>query len=576
MATPNEGTVGWRFSPKDEELVNYFLRRKINGKDEDVKVIREIDVCKWEPWDLPGHSVLKSDDKEWFFFCPRDQKFPSSSRLNRATRKGYWKATGKDRKVRSKKNEIGIKKTLVFHTGRAPKGKRTYWVMHEYRTTLKELDGTHPGQRPFVICRLFKKDDESVLDATDNDVKLPSLSPIPYKDSPIDLKPELVSHQAGTFAGLDGEKELISAENHKDESCKPPSHDMLYEFDCDTQGYATSSEAKMAQPDVNCYYRELFADADPKNITLFESPMMESMGSSLPPQSAEDSFFINEDLQHDCVNNKHDTSDVIQSIFTNSTDNCKNQGNNWISTDDYEISDYEHLNPYEVPGTDSGSFWKSNSEETELGQLVAELEQYASNAESNGPLQASPSPVSDNAWTSFQELGNLQTCPEYQGGAILGGSGNEHCVVPDGKVSSSHVNPSNSDHVTETGIQIRHRQPQARSAISNFDKHGTAQKRIHLQTNLKRVSSESDQQHKSELEDGSEVKTPVISHKWKDAKEKVTKMPIISVLSHFQPSNLTVSHKLILGLASIATIFVAYAGIHGCLSGRLSSWWWVN
>lgn len=71
-------------------------------------------------------------EKEWYFFSPRDRKYPNGSRPNRAAGSGYWKATGADKPV-GKPKTLGIKKALVFYAGKAPKGIKTNWIMHEYR-----------------------------------------------------------------------------------------------------------------------------------------------------------------------------------------------------------------------------------------------------------------------------------------------------------------------------------------------------------------------------------------------------------------------------------------------------------
>ncbi|KAJ0764100.1 putative transcription factor NAM family [Helianthus annuus] len=148
---------GFRFHPTDEELVRYYLRRKVCGKPFRFDAISDVDVYKVEPWDLPGLSKLKSRDLEWYFFSMLDKKYGNGSRTNRATVKGYWKTTGKDRVVHHRSQQVGMKKTLVYHSGRAPKGERTNWVMHEYRLIDQELEKAGILQDAFVLCRIFQK-----------------------------------------------------------------------------------------------------------------------------------------------------------------------------------------------------------------------------------------------------------------------------------------------------------------------------------------------------------------------------------------------------------------------------------
>lgn len=98
-------------------------------------------------------SFLPSRDPEWYFFGPRDRKYPNGFRTNRATRAGYWKSTGKDRRVMCQSRAIGMKKTLVYYRGRAPQGIRTDWVMHEYRLDDKECLESSSGIQVFnLLC----------------------------------------------------------------------------------------------------------------------------------------------------------------------------------------------------------------------------------------------------------------------------------------------------------------------------------------------------------------------------------------------------------------------------------------
>ncbi|XP_078436073.1 NAC domain-containing protein 92-like [Wolffia australiana] len=153
---PLELLPGFRFHPTDEELITHYLKKKVANNDFQAKAIGEADLNRCEPWDLPGKA--KMGEKEWFFFCKRDRKYPTGMRTNRATDAGYWKATGKDKEIYKGKNRlVGMKKTLVFYKGRAPKGEKTNWVLHEYRLEGTISDYESMQKDSWVVCRVFHK-----------------------------------------------------------------------------------------------------------------------------------------------------------------------------------------------------------------------------------------------------------------------------------------------------------------------------------------------------------------------------------------------------------------------------------
>ncbi|KAL4355046.1 hypothetical protein GQ457_06G036830 [Hibiscus cannabinus] len=148
---------GFRFHPTDEELIYQYLYKKVVDINFSSIAIGDVDLNKSEPWELPWKA--KMGEKEWYFFCVRDRKYPTGLRTNRATDSGYWKATGKDKEIYRGKLLVGMKKTLVFYRGRAPKGVKTNWVMHEYRLegnfSIHNLPKT--AKNEWVICRVFQK-----------------------------------------------------------------------------------------------------------------------------------------------------------------------------------------------------------------------------------------------------------------------------------------------------------------------------------------------------------------------------------------------------------------------------------
>ncbi|XP_062219779.1 NAC domain-containing protein 7-like [Phragmites australis] len=156
MDTFSHVPPGFRFHPTDEELVDYYLRKKVASNKIDLDVIKDVDLYKIEPWDLQEKCKIGMEEQnEWYFFNHKDKKYPTGTRTNRATTAGFWKATGRDKPIYTRSCLVGMRKTLVFYRGRAPNGQKSDWIMHEYRLETNE-NGAVP-EEGWVVCRVFKK-----------------------------------------------------------------------------------------------------------------------------------------------------------------------------------------------------------------------------------------------------------------------------------------------------------------------------------------------------------------------------------------------------------------------------------
>lgn len=158
---------GFRFHPRDDELVLDYLCHKLSGRGGGAYggvAMVDVDLNKREPWDLPDEACVGGS--EWYFFSLHDRKYATGHRTNRATQSGYWKATGKDRSIIGRHGGgavVGMRKTLVFYQGRAPRGTKTEWIMHEFRVEGQAVAAAdHPASSPplkedWVLCRVFYK-----------------------------------------------------------------------------------------------------------------------------------------------------------------------------------------------------------------------------------------------------------------------------------------------------------------------------------------------------------------------------------------------------------------------------------
>ncbi|XP_022722692.1 NAC domain-containing protein 91-like isoform X2 [Durio zibethinus] len=465
----NSVPIGFRFRPTDEELIDFYLRSKINGnRDDELGVIREIDVCKCEPWDLPHLSAIRTRDPEWFFFCPLDRKYPKGNRLNRATEAGYWKATGKDRKIKSGSSLIGMKKTLVFYSGRAPRGKRTNWVMHEYRTTLDELDGTKPGQNAFVICRLFKKQDETTEDINGEEVDPDVSSPTE------DLQAELEGPQDSLAAEEEAEKIPNSSETypaglHDEVICNA----VAPILECDNndyEAYGVIGEVLEIAP----------AEVDPLVDAL--NPVYNPMVGPL-----------------DCK------------LFSPLHAQIEAEQAPWM---------FDHVGDSD----DSGS-QKNSTIESETPKAMAFGKDGGSCSESDAEVaQVLLGTETANKGASLEIKATAQDCtiPICKQDVNFSGTGAFYNVLNSNEELSNHVNTTCNVDRAITGIRIRSRSARSQTDTENFVTQGNAPRRLRLQCKLQVLSLYQGNATNNWSSEEKEDSKPVVTKEVKVMEEDIT------------------------------------------------------
>ncbi|KAF8019614.1 hypothetical protein BT93_G0333 [Corymbia citriodora subsp. variegata] len=169
--------VGLRFRPTEDELIGHHLTKKLKGELETICVIPELCIYNWEPLELFARynelSSIPSDGKECFFFCPCGRK------RKRKTECGFWKETRAKRVIHATDtgDEIGLRRSLVYHKGRQRNSHRTNYGMTEYHLNSNVSDSEISDPTALVLCRIINRKSEkakSVTASTSTDLSGPS------------------------------------------------------------------------------------------------------------------------------------------------------------------------------------------------------------------------------------------------------------------------------------------------------------------------------------------------------------------------------------------------------------------
>ncbi|XP_026439159.1 NAC domain-containing protein 2-like [Papaver somniferum] len=123
---------GFKFLPSDDELVFIYLTRKIQDPEGfQPPFIPVMNVYDY----LPRELLEENEDKDAYFFTPRNKIYENGSRAARTVKggPGYWRAGPPKKEIKDVDDRTAAyKNSLRFFQGKSKKTDGTDWQMKEF------------------------------------------------------------------------------------------------------------------------------------------------------------------------------------------------------------------------------------------------------------------------------------------------------------------------------------------------------------------------------------------------------------------------------------------------------------
>nr|AGL39738.1 NAC transcription factor 082 [Jatropha curcas] len=151
MAERSELPCGYRFVPTDEELVNFYLRRKVEKQPLPRGVVRTRDIYSKNPWEI----FDKSCNGFFYVFTTLRKKQNSRTRFDRTAGSGTWKNRFSKSFPGDDGKSFWFKKDYVFELNKNQSSADSsidngHWIMQEF--SLED-----EGSNSYVLCKISNK-----------------------------------------------------------------------------------------------------------------------------------------------------------------------------------------------------------------------------------------------------------------------------------------------------------------------------------------------------------------------------------------------------------------------------------